>query len=557
MRALAGLVLAIVVVGSASAPAATGVAAGTASLGSMSVSGEYRISPRPTSLSNRSREPIVTADPIDASRLAVVYPEGPGATSHPVIRISHDGGRTWRTVSGHPRGGGSHPMVAWGPGPRRGTARLYYTAMGGPYPYHFEVSYSDDEGRTWHLGFIANHTRGWGIGIEDMVVDTNPASPNYGVLYLAYNWPKDPASGDGLRVIASGDYGHTFAETEVPKVAAPRGYGDAWRIGYRLATAPDGSAYVAGYQLDMKVWRLSSPFSKGGSSNIGRIAFGVARLSFDRHLRRLTHGTNVLATSLPKDAWNLGWTSALKGVNVGLAEPSWATGLVVDRGGRIYYAVGGDGRIRIVTSDDQGRTWRLQYLPQAPAAGGRAQPSMRPDLVVGEGFVAVLFHTVDASGSNRTAGNTVAVTFDRGATWDGPRPVNGQRWAIAPIIATYNGPGLRDRGTLLADGRTIYFAYGDGRDRRSAVFGARIQIALTPTPPVPAPTRTPLAPSPAPSEPAPSPTPPVPATTPEPAVSPTPTPSEPAPSPTPPAATPVPSEPAPSEPSPSPTPGAS
>ncbi len=85
-------------------------------------------------------------------------PAGTGGKSRPVIRISHDGGKTWRTAAGHPRGGGSHPMVAWGPGPRTGRARLYYTAMGGPFPYHFEVSYSDNEGRTWHLGFTAHHT---------------------------------------------------------------------------------------------------------------------------------------------------------------------------------------------------------------------------------------------------------------------------------------------------------------------------------------------------------------------------------------------------------------
>ena len=202
----------------------------------------------------------------------------------------------------------------------------------------------------------------------------------------------------------------------------------------------------------------------------------MARLRFDREARRLTHGPNVLATRLPETAWNLGWTPALKGVNVGLAEPPWATGLVVDSGGRIYYALAGDGRIRILTSDDHGRTWRLRYLPRAPSVGDMAQRSMRPDLVAGDGFVAVLFHTVDATGNKRTAGNAVAVSFDRGATWARPRPVNRNRWSINPIIAVYNGPGLRDRGALLADGRTIYFAYGDGRDGRSAAFGARIRV---------------------------------------------------------------------------------
>lgn len=77
-------------------------------------------------------------------------------------------------------------------------------------------------------------------------------------------------------------------------------------------------------------------------------------------------------------------------------------------------------------------------------------------------------------------------SFDRGASWVGPHAINSHRWRINPIIAVYNGPGLRDRGVLLADGSTIYFAYGDGRDGLSAAFGARIRVI-----PAPAPTPTP------------------------------------------------------------------
>src|SRR5947207_15327813 len=140
MRVLAALVVSLAVAGSASGVYAatagsrsTGAATAEAASGNWSVLGEYRVSPRPTSLSTRSREPIVAADPIDAARLAVVYVQGAGAGSQQsVIRISHDRGATWRTALGHPRGGGSHPMIAWGPGPRSGTARLYYGAMGGP-----------------------------------------------------------------------------------------------------------------------------------------------------------------------------------------------------------------------------------------------------------------------------------------------------------------------------------------------------------------------------------------------------------------------------------------
>ena len=211
--------------------------------------GEYRVSPRPTSLANRSREPIVAAHPFNPSRLAVVYAAGPGEHSHPVIRISHDGGRTWRTAAGHPRGGGSHPMVAWGPGPRAGKARLYYAAMGGPAPnYHFELSYSNNEGRTWHLGFVANHTRGWSIGMGDLAVDTNPASPNYGTVYLAYNWPKDP----------TGATASTWSRRATTATRSPTRRSRSSRA--RRATATPGASATSSrpHRTGRPTWRATS-----------------------------------------------------------------------------------------------------------------------------------------------------------------------------------------------------------------------------------------------------------------------------------------------------------
>ena len=280
--------------------------------------------------------------------------------------------------------------------------------------YHPAVSASDDEGRTWRLLHVATRTRGWFGGFPDIAVDTDPASPGYGRVWVAYNWLRDPVTGIGMRVLCSRDHGLTWSEVEVPPLAPPVGYPAAWRIGYRVAPAPDGSAYVSGSQLDLRTWSASFPYQKGGISNIGRIAFGVARVVLDRRARTLSRGPNVLVTTLPRTAWNLGWV--LQGVNVSLVEPCWATGLVVDPGGRLFYAIAGDGRIRILTSDDRGRSWRLSYLPTVPPANGRAQRSTRPDLVAGPGFVGVFLHTVDASGSAITYGSAAAFTFDRGAT---------------------------------------------------------------------------------------------------------------------------------------------
>ena len=200
----------------------------------------------------------------------------------------------------------------------------------------------------------------------------------------------------------------------------------------------------------------------------------------------------MLATTLPETAWNLGWT--LQGVNVGLAEPCWATGLVVDAGGRVYYAVGGDGRIRILTSDDQGRTWRLRTCPRPPRPAGRRNARCGRSWSRATGLSPCCSMRSTRRAADKTAGNTVAVSFDRGATWSGPRAVNAHRWSIAPIIARYNGPGLRDSGVLLADGRTIYFAYGDGRDGYSGASGRASGSTPAPTPaPTPTPTPTPTA----------------------------------------------------------------
>ena len=152
--------------------------------------------------------------------------------------MSHDGGKPGvRRPAAH----AAAAAIRWSPGARPSPGDGPSLLHGHGREFRTTGQLQRQRGFTWHQGFIADHTRGWFGGMADLVVDTNPASPNYGVLYLAYNWPKDAARGDGLHVVASGDYGHTFAETEVPELAGPTGYGDYWRIGYKLATAPDGS----------------------------------------------------------------------------------------------------------------------------------------------------------------------------------------------------------------------------------------------------------------------------------------------------------------------------
>ncbi len=98
---------------------------------------EYRVSPSFNGRAwprNSAYEPTVTTHPTDPNTLAVVY-QGYESWMHcgsgSVVRISHDGGATWRSTKVGPglgggRGQSYHATIAWGPGPTEGSARLYW-----------------------------------------------------------------------------------------------------------------------------------------------------------------------------------------------------------------------------------------------------------------------------------------------------------------------------------------------------------------------------------------------------------------------------------------------
>ena len=88
------------------APAPTVEPAPTAEL-EASVIHESAISHIPKSVDDRAWEPVVATHPTDPDRLAVVYQHrGPGTACrlNPIVRISRDGGRTWRSTKRSPAG---------------------------------------------------------------------------------------------------------------------------------------------------------------------------------------------------------------------------------------------------------------------------------------------------------------------------------------------------------------------------------------------------------------------------------------------------------------------
>jgi hypothetical protein len=370
------------------------------------------------------------------------------------------------------------------------------------------VAWTDDEGETWSPLYVERRTPAWVGGFPDITVDSNPSSPSYGVVYVAYNWLASAQKGPGLRVIASGDFGATWQATEIPAVPGPAGYDAAWRIADRIRAAPDGSAFVSSYQANLRTWDSSRIFVRGGAANVGRIGIAVARIRLDRQARVLAREPGAMAITFPENAYTV--SSASPPGTAGLyVDPGWTQSLDVDPvSGRVLLAVAWfqaassaaqpRAAVRVGRSDDAGRTWDWVTVPPLDPLDGLAQSSYRPSIVAGPGYVFVGFHALtdltSSSGSQRaTVGTAYAVSFGGGWTFEPPRMATPVRWSGRALTAAQIGAGLRERADRAANG-TVFFVYGDGRlagtsgtSRRSAVFGTSIVIPLQP-PPGPDPT---------------------------------------------------------------------
>ena len=489
------------------APAPTVEPAPTAEL-EASVIHESAISHIPKSVDDRAWEPVVATHPTDPERIAVVYEHrGPGTACrlNPTVRISRDGGRTWRSTKRSPagrsgRGVSLHAAVAWGLGPDGGS-RLYWANMTvprcGDNRFSLSTTFSDDEGATWSKLRVERRTPPWVGGFPEIAVDRDPASPDYGMVYVGYNWLSRGARGPGFRLLASSDFGKTWSSTEIAPAPSPRGYRDWWRIAYRLRPAPDGGVYATWYQVDLHRWDRTRILSKGGAANVGRLAVVIARVDFDPIVKKFDVGPSRVATTVKETGFTVGGMSA-PGTDGNIRpDPMWLHGFDIDRAtGSLYVAVAGygatndgpRGSIRVGRSGDGGKTWSFGVVPAAPGAGDHRRSSIRPNLVAGPGYVLVTFRTLDDVGSGARVGAAFAVSSDGGATWRINR-VSKERWRADNLGGVINGVGLRERAERLANG-DVFWAYGDGRHARGsaagrvAIYGALIHSDQLVQPPL-------------------------------------------------------------------------
>lgn len=397
-------------------------------------------------------EPSIAADPFHPGVVAVVsenltFPSG-HICSQPAVRISQDGGVSWRSAT-YPWGPlceGIHAVIAWGPG-----GRLWATdAVGLSGGMAVSVTYSGNLGKTWAKPYVERRTPAWVGCYPSIAVDNNPGSTDLGSVYVAFNWPES-SQGPGVAVMASVD-GKTWAMTKVPVVTLTSGYPAYDRIGYHITPVRDDgsgvSAWVSFYQADLQSWNPKAVLDEGSSSNVGRRVLAVTDLVFDHVPGRkptLTYargGTSIAISSKSLDRW----------------QTSLAWGGTDD--GRTWWAAG----------SANGAVLLAHHLPDGQIATRRltlpGKSSFKPSIAAASNIVFVGWHATDSAGRVWTY---YSLSYDGGQTFSPPALVTKSTWFEPTVL---NGVGLRENACIGSG--VIYYAYGDNR-AGTGIYVARIQ----------------------------------------------------------------------------------
>ena len=223
---------------------------------------------------------------------------------------------------------------------------------------------------------------------------------------------------------------------EVPLGPAPSGYPYAWRLGYRIEAAPDGTAYVTFYESSLKRWSTANIFNEGFGKNIGRRGYEIAHVHFD--------GKTLTGD---KPVWM---------VNTDIAETQFQSGLAVDDNATPWLAVESKSKIRLV---------QLGGLVKDFAVSGY---NFKPSLAISGRTIFLGWHVKDKSGKIWTY---YTISYDDGVSFLPPARISNGSW-LKKSAPDENGVGLREQASF-ANG-VVYYAYGDARSQLG-VYLAQIQ----------------------------------------------------------------------------------
>ena len=294
--------------------------------------------------------------PTDPDRIAVVYQHrGPGAACrlNPTVRISRDGGRTWRSTKRSPagrsgRGVSLHAAIAWGPGPDGGS-RLYWANMTvprcGDNRFSLSTTFSDDEGATWSKLRVERRTPPWVGGFPEIAVDRDPASPDYGTVYVGYNWlarggagPRvPPARVRGLRQDVELD-----GDRPGSALRAATATGGGSRIGFDLP--PTAACTPPGTRSTFADGIGRGSFRRAARPTWDDSPWSIARVDFDPNAKTFDVGPSRIATTVKETGFTVGGMSA-PGTDGNIRpDPMWLHGIDIDRA--TGQPLRGGGRIR-------------------------------------------------------------------------------------------------------------------------------------------------------------------------------------------------------------------
>jgi hypothetical protein len=312
-------------------------------------------------------------------------------------------------------------MIAWGP-----NSRLWLgDAVGVSGGVAMALMYSDNFGISWSGRYIQRFTKPWSGCFPTITVDNWPGSPNFGTVYAAYNWLPD-SSGPAVALLASRT-GATWVHTEVALDQPPPGYPFAWRIGYRVAAAPDGTAMVSFYQSTLRFWSASNMMNEGARTNILSRVFETARIHFDGK----TLSTDPPTWAASVDHWAAMWQSTLAFDDTG------ATWMAVEDGRNV-----GFGRL--------GERW------QSISIAGKE--SFKPSLAIAGRTVFLGWHAEDSAGRVWTY---FTLSYDGGETFLPPALLTNAVWYPGSAAGLINGVGLRENADF--SNGVFYYVYADAR----------------------------------------------------------------------------------------------
>jgi hypothetical protein len=379
------------------------------------------------------------------------------------VYTSSDGGTTWTNrglLPGFSDNGGSlvsdgDPELVYGPKPNgkggfsyaKG-ARVYYAGLasyasgfepGNQAPEFLTVSYSDNNGVTWSNPVVAVDGSGFNFNDhEEIAVDSNPASPFFGRVYLAWtDFRSIPSTSEPAEVAYSADGGATWSP---PNQLSPA-YNNSAKGGRQdayVATGPDGTAYVFEDQGPaMVVWK----------STDGGVTW--------THAQTIAPFTNL--------------SDPIPGAN--FRDASYPSAAVDQSNGTVYVvwadAAGGVGRILVSKSTDKGATWSSPLAVSSTRDGYAFFQGLD---VAPNGRVDIAYQSLKArSTSTYGTGNATVASYyvsstNGGASFSKPVRVSAFSDPAASAQNNLQRQFWGDYNTLVSNNANAWFIYTDARN---------------------------------------------------------------------------------------------